>query len=145
MKIRITEKQAKRLKLINESNNAYEAALEFSKELEPKLNFIFNQVKEIKVIDILENKVNFDSLHTLLSEMEGNMDKMYKYGYNYINSLEDEDLDIALDDAQRLVSDKINIIDIILYELEKIADKNEEYSFLKTFPTTTIDLNQRLR
>jgi len=140
MKIRITEAQAKRLNLLNEASNPYEAVLEYSKTASEKLNFIYNKLKQATVEDILTGSVNLEGLRDMVDEIERGMKPLYNRGYEYINNLPDEGLDSALDDADWVVSDKASALALILNDLDTLSETNITHKLSKSFKDNTLDI-----
>lgn len=140
MKIRLTEAQARRLNILKEADNAYDKALEFSKNANTKLNMIFNNLKDITIIELLENTPNLDGLSNLVADIELQMNKLYKMGYKHIENLDDEGLDANLDDAQRIVSDKSLALRIMINQLENLVDENSTNSVIEVFKDSIIDI-----
>lgn len=140
MKIRLTEAQARRLNILKEADNAYDKALEFSKNASTKLNMIFNNLKDITIIELLENTPNLDGLSNLVADIELQMNKLYKMGYKHIENLDDEGLDANLDDAQRIVSDKSLALRIMINQLENLVDENSTNSVIEVFKDSIIDI-----
>lgn len=141
MKIRLTEAQARRLNILKEADNAYDKALEFSKNASTKLNMIFNNLKDITIIELLENTPNLDGLSNLAADIESQMNKLYQMGYKHIENLDDEGLDANLDDAERIVSDKSLALRMLISQLERLVDEHTEYSMTEPFKDSIIDID----
>jgi hypothetical protein len=141
MKLRITEAQAKRLSLLKEASNPYEAVLEYSKTATEKLDFIYNKVKQTTIEDILSGGVNIDGLRDMVDEIESGIKPLYSRGYEYINNLPEEGLDANLDDADWIVSDKASALTIILNQMDNLHELNLKHKLSKSFKDDTLDIS----
>ncbi len=141
MKIRITEAQAKRLNLLKEASNPYEAVLEYSKNATEKLDFIYNKVKQTTIEDILSGGVNIDGLRDMVDEIESGIKPLYSRGYEYINNLPEEGLDANLDDADWVVSDKASALSLILGQMDNLHELNIKHKLSKSFKDNTLDIS----
>jgi hypothetical protein len=140
MKIRLTEEQAKRLNILKEADNPYDRALEYSKDASTKLNMVFNKLKDITIIELLENTPNLDGLSNIVADIELRMNELYRMGYKHIEDIDEEGLDANLDDAQRIVSDKSLALRVMISQLEKLVDEHMEFSMTEPFKDSVIDI-----
>lgn len=133
MKVRITESQAKRLNFINEDTDMVSQFEQYCKVKVQELNNIYVKVSNLTIIDIFENLVNFSELYNYVSNIENKLLEAEKKTYDYINNLPDNDLDTRIDKAYYSVSDKLNSIQLIIMELEKLQNLNAEHKLKESF------------
>lgn len=141
MKLRITEAQAKRLNLLKEASNPYEAVLEYSKTATERLNFIYNKLKQTTIEDILSGNVNIEGLSDMVYKIESDIKPLYTRGYEYINNLPEEGLDQDLDDAEWVVSDKASSLSLILNQMDNLYEVNIKHKLTKSFKDDTLEIS----
>ena len=133
MKITITESQAKTLNLITEASNPLEDIQKYSKEMSQKLNLLFNKLTNLTVYDVMSGSLDLHQIEKLLTQISLDVHKKYMSAYSYIENLPDEGLDVLIDDAEDLVSDKIASLEFILINLTKLYSDTEEFKLFKSF------------
>lgn len=128
MKIKITEAQARRLKLINEESlpintDPIQVLRNYVGRNEPIVVKIFNELTNLTLTEISD--YDFDSVSTNTSNINDMLDYLRVRANNYIQTQPEDDnweLEGQLDDAYRVFNDKIEIINDLLYEMKKIKD-----------------------
>ena len=128
MKIKITESQAKRLKLINEESlplntNPIQILRNYVGRNESIIVKIFNELTNLTIMEISD--YDFDSVTDTTSKFNDMLDYLRGRANDYIQTQPEEnnwDLEGQLDDAYRGFNDKIEIVDNLLYEMKKIKD-----------------------
>lgn len=128
MKIKITEAQARRLKLINEESlpintDPIQVLRNYVGRNEPIIVKIFNELTNLTLTEI--SNYDFDSVSTNASNISDMLDYLRGRANDYIETQPEDDnweLDSKLDDAYRVFNSKIDIINDLLYEMKKIKD-----------------------
>jgi len=144
MKIKITEYQAKRLKL-NENIDPVSIFENLCKIKTDKLNKMYVKVSNITVIDILTKEVDVVQISDWLTALENELYNKNSAAYKYIEQFpEDElsDFDVRIMNAQNKIDDKINSLYLIINALEKLSDLVDENDITKAYiDTKTIDIS----
>lgn len=136
MKIKITESQATRLKLINEDVNPLTSFELYCKIKVRYVNEQFLKVQNLTVSEILSGDINLEALSTILNDLESELSFKANRTTDYINNLDDgtyDELDVRIDNAQRLVSNKLDALSIIVLTLEKLQESNDDNILSKQF------------
>jgi hypothetical protein len=133
MKIRITENQAKRLNLIKEDVNPLIKFEEYCKIKVKEINSLYNNMMMVSIGNIVNNEIDTGKLKNRLDEMESEMNDMNKRAYDYINNLPDGDLDLRIDRATDMVSNKLTSLQLIVMDLEKLQELIEEHNLTNSF------------
>lgn len=133
MKIKITENQAKRLKLINEDINPLTQYEAFCKQMVEKVNKMYLHISAISISEILNNQVSMEEINTQLNAMEREIANGGKRAYQYINNSQEEDLDVRIDNAENLVMDKLTPLQLITMDLEKLQLTIEQHNITAPF------------
>jgi hypothetical protein len=144
MKIKITETQAKRLKLINEESlplntDPIQILRNYVGRNEPIIVKIFNELTNLTLMEISD--YDFDSVSDTTSKFSDMLDYLRGRANNYIETQPEEDnweLEGQLDDAYRGFYSKIEIVDDLLYEMKKIKDFFIEKEAFSKFPSLDI-------
>jgi hypothetical protein len=144
MKIKITETQAKRLKLINEESlplntDPIQILRNYVGRNEPIIVKIFNELTNLTLMEISD--YDFDSVSDTTSKFSDMLDYLRGRANNYIETQPEEDnweLEGQLDDAYRGFYNKIEIVDDLLYEMKKIKDFFIEKEAFSKFPSLDI-------
>lgn len=136
MKIRITEEQAKRIKLINEDTNPLTQFEHFCSLKIQEINKLYVRVINFNVAEIVNNEVNIGEISRVLSKMGTALYEANKVAYRYIETLPEEDLDLKIDNIYDAVTDKLTALELIIMDLETLQDKAEEHHLVKSFSDT---------
>lgn len=132
-KIKITEDQAIRLKILNEDANPLVKYELYCRKRAEEVDRCFVKVININIAEILHNEVNIREIYKYLSDIEDQVLSVEKQAYSHIAHMDGEDLDLVIDNATDLVTDKITSLQLIISDLEKIQELNEEHKLLKQF------------
>lgn len=133
MKIKITEEQAKRFKLISEDTNPLSQFEQFCATKVQDVNKLYSKVISTSVNEILNGEVNLKDINNILDKIEGDVHTGYKRSYNYINSLPDEDLDVRIDRASDSVMSKLTVLQLLVMDLEKLQLSGQQHSITRLF------------
>lgn len=127
MKIKITESQAKFLKLIKEGIDVSKQANEYEK-LSKQLDKIYSHISVVSIGDILDNSFDIEKIYELMNHIES----LY-YTINKEVSNIFKDLDVGdesrtwdsfnyIDDLGNMVSKKIDILNEVVASLRKVNE-----------------------
>lgn len=133
MKIKITENQAKRLKLINENTDTLSQFEQFCKSKVQELNNLYTKVTNLSIYEILHKEVNMGEIYKMLDKIENDLMLADKKTYDYINTLPEADLDVRIDKSHDMVTNRLTPLQIIVMDLEKLQSSTEEHSLTKPF------------
>jgi len=136
MKIKITEGQAKRMKLINEDTNPLSQFEQLCKIKIQEINKLYVRVINLTVAEIVNNEVNMSEIDRALNKISTALYEANKVAYRYIENLPEEDLDLVIDKAYDAVTDKLTSLEIIVMELETLQNKAEEHHLANSFSDT---------
>jgi hypothetical protein len=132
-KIKITEGQAKRLKLITENIDPLTEFEQLCKQKAEEVNKLYTHVTGFSIIEILTNQIDMAEISNRLDRIENEVSLGDRKAYAYINGLSEEDLDVRIDRAHDLVTDKLTPLQIITMDLEKLQLTSEEHNLTKAF------------
>jgi hypothetical protein len=140
MKIKITEKQAKRLNLLKESDeDAISVLHRYTIKAEQILTKIFNDLTNLSVLEI--QNTNFDKIASVISEIEKKSRLLDKYANDYINSQPEDnnwELESRLTDASYEFNKKLTIIEDLNYKLSNLQEYMLENDIMSKFPPLDI-------
>lgn len=133
MKIKITENQAKRLKLISEDSNPLSQFEHFCAVKVQEVNKLYGKIINITIAEIAQNEVSMKAINGVLDKIDQEIHVGNKRTYDYINNLPDEDLDLRIDRASSSVMDKLTPLQLISMDLEKLQEAIQERNLLAPF------------
>lgn len=133
MKIKITENQAKRLKLINEETDIISQLEQFSKIKSQEINNIFLKLSETTINEIIGGSVNLPELSKHLDNIDSGLYAANKKAYAFIETLPDENLDLRIDRAFSSLNLKLTSVNMIVNELKKLSDILAEHNVKDVF------------
>ncbi len=133
MKIKITEAQANRLKLLKEDMNPLAQFEKFCKDKVQEVNNLYLKVTSITISDILNKEVNIQEINHQLDIIERDLMMGNKRAYLYIDKMPDEGLDVRIDRANDTVHDKLTPLQLVTMDLEKLQLSAEHHSLTKPF------------
>ena len=114
MKIKISEAQAKRLKLVNENVDIIGQFEHLCQTTIQEVNKIYLKVINIAVSDILDGQVKIQDIYQYVDRIENKILDADKKAYAYIAQLPEADLDLRIDNAASSVTDKITALQLII-------------------------------
>ena len=133
MRIKITESQAEKLKLIKENVTPIDTFNQFCIKLNTELNKVYTKIISMSVEEVMQNKETIDRLVDLISSYEDKLYSEQNKAYSYIENMPDDGSDALIDKMYDKPSDKLTSISLILTNLSKIADITEEHNLNKSF------------
>jgi hypothetical protein len=149
MKIKISESQAKRLKLIGEQSlhlnsdpthfNPIEMLAMYVRRVDPVIVKIFNELSNLSVIDIATYE--FDSISATVSGIEEKLRELDRHANDYIESQPEDDnweLEGKLTDASYEFNRKLDMFENFLYELKRLGEFLQESDIASKFPSLDI-------
>ena len=146
MRVKITEKQLKRIKeQLTEQVDKVVEFEQFCKDKVQEVNKIYSKVIGLSVAEIINNEVNISKIVNYVWELENTLIwGKKKEADNYIETLSDkeaENLDLRIDDAYSFIVKKIDSLNLILEGLDDLQKESEETELLKSSPYATSVLN----
>jgi hypothetical protein len=132
MKIKITESQAKRLKLINEN---YDEISRFEEFCETKVKLVdkyYVRVSFITIAEILNKEVNFEVINEELNAIEREISQASEIANDYVESLSEE-LFYRVRNAEHKVMDKLTSLQLITMDLETLQSTINKHNLSKPF------------
>jgi hypothetical protein len=116
---------------------------EIAKDYNKKANSLWSKVNFINVAEVLNNETNLSELSKLPWKIQQEAYLKKTELGNYADSLSEQERDLMYDEISDvenlfyLVDSKFGIIDDIIYDLNKVAEKSEEKEYLKKFGDST--------
>ena len=147
MRVKITEKQLKRIKeQLTEQVDKVVEFEQFCKDKVQEVNKIYSKVIGLSVAEIINNEVNISKIVNYVWELENTLIwGKKKEAENYIETLSDEEaenLDLRIDNAYSFIVKKIDSLNLILEELDDLQKESEDNELLKSFSDVKpIDIN----
>ena len=138
MRVKITEKQLKRIKeqLTEQVDKVFEFE-QFCKDKVQEVNRIYSKVIGLSVAEIINKEVNISKIVNYVWELENTLIwGKKKEAENYIETLSDEEaenLDLRIDNAYSFIVKKIDSLNLILEELDDLQKESEDNELLKSF------------
>ena len=133
MKIKITEGQAKRLKLISENTDELSRFIYLCDVKVQEINKIYNKVSFITIAEILNHEVNMVEINTVLDKIEHDVLRSNNKAYASIKHLPEEGLDEKIDKAYEKVNSKLTPLQIVVLDLEKLQLAARQHDLTKPF------------
>lgn len=136
MKIRITEEQLQRIKLLTENDNIYSQFEAIALKVKDKINTIYTKVTYISVAEILHNEVNIKEILQTVDNLENTLDETLRKVERLLETLPEDtasDIDGKIWQLNRPIQNKINVLQSMLMNLEKLVDYEEEHEGTKAF------------
>ena len=138
MRVKITEKQLKRIKeQLTEQVDKVVEFEQFCKDKVQEVNRIYSKVIGLSVAEIINNEVNISKIVNYVWELENTLIwGKKKEAENYIETLSDEEaenLDLRIDNAYSFIVKKIDSLNLILEELDDLQKESEDNELLKSF------------
>jgi hypothetical protein len=138
MRVKITEKQLKRIKeqLTEQVDKVFEFE-QFCKDKVQEVNRIYSKAIGLSVAEIINKEVNISKIVNYVWELENTIIwGKKKEAENYIETLSDEEaenLDLRIDNAYSFIVKKIDSLNLILEELDDLQKESEDNELLKSF------------
>ena len=133
MKIKITENQALRLKLLSEEINPLTQFEYLCRVKLGEVNKWYTKISSISIGELLNNEVDMSHINSLLNKIEDEIRSGNRKAYAFIEHEQEEDLDLRIDNAESSVMDKLTVLQLISMDLEKLQISSEEHGFTNRF------------
>jgi hypothetical protein len=133
MKIKITEQQAKRLRIINEDIDVLSQFEQLCRVNSQEMDKLYMKLSDLSVAEILNNEVSFEEMESYVRNIEAKLMDANRKAYSYIENLPDENLDLRIDNAFDKANGKISSIQLIIYGLKDLQNSSEEHNLIKDF------------
>jgi Na+-transporting NADH:ubiquinone oxidoreductase subunit NqrC len=133
MKIKITEQQAKRLRIIKEDIDILSQFEQLCKVNSQEMDKLYIKLSDLSVAEILNNEVSLEEMESYVRNIEAKLMDANRKAYSYIENLPEEDLDLRIDNAFDKANGKISSIQLIIYGLKDLQNSAEEHNLTKDF------------
>jgi Na+-transporting NADH:ubiquinone oxidoreductase subunit NqrC len=133
MKIKITEQQAKRLRLIKEDIDVLSQFEQLCKVNSQEMDKLYMKLSDLSVAEILNNEVSLEEMESYVRNIEAKLMDANRKAYSYIENLPEEDLDLRIDNAFDKANGKVSSIQLIIYGLKDLQNSAEEHNLTKDF------------
>ena len=133
MKIKITEQQAKRLRIIKEDIDVLSQFEQLCKVNSQEMDKLYMKLSDLSVAEILNNEVSLEEMESYVRNIEAKLMDANRKAYSYIENLPDENLDLRIDNAFDKANGKISSIQLIIYGLKDLQNSAEEHNLTKDF------------
>ena len=136
MKIKITESQYNKIKLIKESEDQLAKFRQLCAQKAAELDNIYSKITFESVGEILAMNMDIKNINRTVSKIE---DIVYKAEKQLLSLYDngalqgEEDMDMILGDIADIVNDKARSLILILDKLEALQDYQEEYNLTSQF------------
>jgi hypothetical protein len=138
MKVRLTESQFNKLKLVKEDENVnkkfddmhLQKFYDFVGERVKRINLIWGKVSNVTLFEILNNEFNVKSIERELERMEKEVrsegNRLYQLWDNSAIGIGEDNYDIEIEDIKDLYVKKHDVLESILYAVEKMQQEEED-------------------
>lgn len=133
MKIKITEQQAKRLRIIKEDIDVLSQFEQLCKVNSQEMDKLYMKLSDLSVAEILNNEVSLEEMESYVRNIEAKLMDANRKAYSYIENLPEEDLDLRIDNAFDKANGKVSSIQLIIYGLKDLQNSAEEHNLTKDF------------
>jgi hypothetical protein len=133
MRIKITEQQAKRLKILNENVDFLTQFEQLCKSYSQEMDKFYIKLTDLTVAEILNDGISFEDMESYVRNIEGKLMDANRRAYNYIKNLPEDNLDMRIDDAFEKANGKIAVVQLIMFGLRDLQDLSKEHNFAKDF------------
>lgn len=124
MKLRITEEQASRLKLINEDVNLVAKFEEFCNAKVKEINTLYVRIISLSVAEVISNEIDLNALEKHLYRLETSLLNVER---KTSSSVADESLKEKIDVAYNKADRKLSLLQLVLLDLEKLQESANEH------------------
>ena len=135
MKIKITESQYSKIRIVKEQEEYIERYKSFCAEKANEADNIYSKIINESVGDILGMSINAEQLNSMVDKIENsvlsaekNMESLYSQGL-----ITGPDLELSIADIASSVTDKLTSIALLLNCLEKIQGYEQEHHLSHSF------------
>ena len=134
MKIRLTERQHKMLKNLNEGIVDILPIIKRMEALGAEVDKINNLITATPIGDFLSGEVKIKGYGVRLDEIDDSLSKYYNLGYAEIERIPDDeyrrvgrDYDMELDDVKGRINKKIMLLEGVIGHIDKMVDESTEW------------------
>lgn len=129
MKIRITENQYSKIRLVLEQEEYLSQFKSFCAQKVQEVNKLYSSVINASVLDIVSGSINIDQIQKALDKIENDVDVARRnienlWDQNLIGG-EDDNFDLEIWDIAETVTNKINPLSLIVMGLAEVQEKAE--------------------
>lgn len=135
MKIKITESQYSKIRLVKEQEEYIERYKSFCAEKAKEADSIYSKIINESVGDIMRMSIDAEQLNDRVSKIENsilsaekNMESLYSQGL-----ISGPDLELSIADIASSVTDKLTSITLLLNCLEKVQEYEKEHRLSYSF------------
>ena len=128
MKIKITENQYSRIRLVLEQDDYMKTYKNFCNQKMEEVNKIYSKLVNTSIAEIISGEVNIEQIKELVDKIESSVynaaKNMRKLWDNQVIGADDENFDLVISEIEDSVLDKINPLSVVLYSLEKVQEES---------------------
>ena len=144
MRIRVTESQYSKIRLVTEQQEYVNKYKAFCAEREKEVTILYNKIVSETVGGILDLSIDIESLISKIEKIEREVDTQNSNMYNLWDQGlidGDDNYDLVLNEISSPVSSKIDALSILLYALDKVQQYEKEGNRItKKFPDKPLDI-----
>lgn len=133
MKIKLTESQYNKIRLVKESEEQLAKFKKLCDEKSAELDKIYSKVTFESVADILSMKMNIKNIGKVVYGIEDFMYKAKKQFMSMYGQDDDGEMESVVYDMAEVVTDKATNLTLILDKLEDIQQYQEEFNLTAQF------------
>ena len=133
MKIKLTETQYNKIKLLKESEEQLAKFKKLCDEKSAELDKIYSKITFESVADILSMNLNIKNIGKVVYGIEDFMYKAKKQFMSMYGQDDDGEIESAIYDMADIVTDKATNLTLILDKLEDIQQYQQEYNLTAQF------------
>lgn len=133
MKVKLTESQYNKIKLVKESEEQLAKFKKLCDEKSAELDKIYSKVTFESVADILSMNLNIKNIGKVVYGIEDFMYKAKKQFMSMYGQNDDGEMESAVYDMADVVTDKATNLTLILDKLEDIQQYQEEFNLTAQF------------
>lgn len=139
MKLRITESQLKRAKLITEGQEVVHTFMTKAEDIKEVINRIYTKLTYATLVEILEGDIDLDVISNKLTQLRTVLETYHTKGDMFFNHMPEdifhsdkkwEDLQDKMEDMyQEVTYHKLDFLDELVEDLKSIVGRDFEKSF----------------
>jgi hypothetical protein len=133
MKIKLTETQYNKIKLVKESEEQLSKFKKLCDEKSAELDKIYSKITFESIADILSMNLNIKNIGKVVYGIEDFMYKAKKQFMSMYGQDDDGEIESAIYDMADMVTDKATNLTLILDKLEDIQQYQQEYNLTAQF------------
>ena len=136
MKIKITENQYSKIRIIAEQDEYMKTYVNFCAKKAKEVDMLYSKVINESVIDILNMSIKIENIITMLNSIENDVNNQEQNMLNLWSKKlisGDDDFDLEIEKIASLVVDKITALTLILNPLEEMQNYGVEHNLTLAF------------